>query len=32
VGFPRWVSDQVSAEAAGFSEEDAVLLLGSWCR
>ena len=32
IDFPKWVSDEVSAEAARFSEEDAVLLLGSWCR
>jgi hypothetical protein len=32
VEFPKWVSDEVSAEAARLSEEDAVLRLGVWCR
>ena len=30
--FPKWVTDEVSAEAARLSEKDAVLMLGSWCR
>lgn len=32
VAFPKWVSEEVSAEAARLSDEDAVLLLGSWSR
>ena len=30
VAFPKWVPPEVSAEAARLSEEEAVLLLGSW--
>jgi hypothetical protein len=31
VDFPKWVPDDVSADAARLSEEEAALLLGSWC-
>ena len=32
VAFPRWVSDEVAAEAALLTEEDAMARLGGWCR
>lgn len=32
VDFPKWVPDEVVGGAARLSEEEAVLLLGSWCR
>ena len=31
VAFPQWVPDDVSAEAAGLSEDEAVQQLGGWC-
>jgi hypothetical protein len=31
VPFPKWVPDEVSAEAAQLSEEEAAIKLGAWC-
>jgi hypothetical protein len=31
VAFPKWVPVEVTIEASGLSEEDALRELGSWC-